>query len=411
MLKLLKRSPVTWGIGILIATILVGISIYILINTTRIVLTFDAQDAVVVECDGSWTTSNGKRTGRYLQYVYAPVAQTDDGETARSYIRLSRKSWCQRLIGTQTTIYVNPDPKGKNTYGGFMAFWLFPAIILIIIATVAGRQWGKYFALSGIAISFAVLAYEFSAFGVNDRKESVLLTPEGKFDACINKHMADEGITTPRDLTKLVCYTPTNLNALWDMQRLEILRVADVDLIDMDGLATLPNLKTLSLARIPNLSDFSGLAKFPELENLLLHDLALNSIRDIPDLQNLQGLRLWNAGNLVDLDGIQRFKNLRELEIDRNAIADISALADLSDLEYFMGKNEPFTDISALANKPVLRTARFSNTKVTDFSPLFGLPKLFHTGASGTSVPCEQMEKLRASLSKKPSLWLPKHCK
>lgn len=145
-------------------------------------------------------------------------------------------------------------------------------------------------------ICIALLAYEFSVFGINDRTESVLLTPEEKFDACIKKHMIDEGVNRTSELKELVCYTPTNLDALWDMYSLETLHIVDVDLNNLDGLASWSNLKYLSLARIPALSDFSGLSKFPELESMLLHGLSLNSIRDIPDLQKLQKLKTLVSG-------------------------------------------------------------------------------------------------------------------
>jgi hypothetical protein len=223
--------------------------------------------------------------------------------------------------------------------------------------------------------------------------------------------MADEGVTRTSDLKELVCYMPTDLDALWDMYSLETLRIAEVDLINLDGLPSFPNLKNLSLARIPNLSDFNGLNKFPEIETMLLHDLALSSIYDIPDLNNLIELKIWGNDTLTSLDGIQRFSTLSSLEIDRNAIADISAIASLNNLMTFMGKSEPFTDISALNGKQILRAARFSNTKVTDFTPLHGLPKLRYTGATGKVVPCAEMEKLRKSLLRKPVMWLPKHCK
>jgi hypothetical protein len=411
MLKSFKKSPIGTAIGLLVVLILAGITGYILVNTTRVVATYDAQDAVVTECRGSWGYTSAKRAPRRHVYGHSPVATTIGGEKARGNKRLSNKSWCERLIGTQTTVYVNPDPKGKNVYGGFLDFWLFPAIILIIAGAVFGRRPGAYMAGGGFIAGALLIAYEFSAFGVNDKKDSALLTPIGKFDACINKHMADEGISNIRDLQELVCYTPTDLDVLWDMHSLKTLRVVDVELANLDGLATLPNLKSLSLARIPSLSDFSGLSKYPKLQDLLLHDTALESISDIPNLPELSKLRLWSAGSLTTLDGIERFAKLQDIEIDRNGINDISALASMSGLINFMGKSEPFTDISALRDKPILRVARFSDTKVTDFTPLHGSPKLFHSGATGATVPCEQMELLRASLSRKPSLWLPKHCK
>lgn len=408
MFKSLKGSPITSGLALIFFLFAAGLVCYILLSTAHVVLTHDAQAAVVTECKGSWGRSAGRPAGTY---VYAPVAHTPSGEMAVGTKRLSNKSWCERLIGTQTTIYINPALKGKNTYGGFLDFWLGTALIITFGASIIQRRWAAPVVIGGALVCGAALAHEFSAFGINGPKENVLLTPEGRFAACIKKHMSDEGVSNVRDLKKLVCYTPTDLDALWEMHQLETLRVVKVDMANLNSLATLPNLKHLSLAHIPNLTDFSGLEKFPKLESMLLHNLSLNSIRDIPDLKNLYKLRLWTAGSLVDLDGIQRFDGMRELEIDRNTIADISAVSDLSVLEYFMGKNEPFTDISALANKPALRTARFSNTKVTDFSPLFGLPKLFYSGASGVTVPCEQMEQLRASLTRKPNLWLPKHCK
>ncbi len=411
MLKYFKKSPVGATIGLLVFAILGGIAIYILFNTTRAVLTFDAQDAVVTECHGSWGYTNAKKNPRRRTYSYAPIATTDGGEKARGFKRLSRKSWCERLIGSQVTIYINPDPKGKNVYGGFLDFWLFPAIILIVAGVALGRKRGAYIAVTGTSICAALIAYEFSAFGMNAKPESELLTPTGKFQACINKHMSDEGVTRTSELKELLCYMPTDLDALWDMYSLETLRITEVDLQNLDTLPNFPNLKNLSLARIPNLSNFDGLSKFPKMETMLLHDLAFNSINDIPNLTNLHELKIWGNKTLTNLDGIQRFTDLRELEIDRNAISDISAIANLDHLVVFMGKSEPFTDISALVNKPALRAARFSNTMVTDFTPLHGLPKLLYTGATGKSVPCAEMEKLRNNLLRKPVMWLPKHCK
>jgi hypothetical protein len=411
MFKSIKKQSIAWAIALLVGLALASIAGYVLFNTARTVLTYSAQEATVTECRGTWGYSSARKNPRRRVYSYAPVATTDGGEQARGFKRLSRKSWCERLIGTQTTIYLNPDRKGKNAYGGFLDFWLLPAIILIVAGAAIGRKRGAYLAGGGTLVCATLIAYEFSAFGINKKADSYLLTPIGKFEACINKHMADEGVNRTSELKELVCYIPTNLDALWDMYSLETLRIVDVELTDLDGLPNFPNLKHLSLARIPNLSDFNGLSKFPKMESMLLHDLALNSIRDIPDLENLQELKIWSMDNLTNLDGLQRYKNLRELEIDRNAVADISAITDLNKLEYFMGKNEPFTDISPLSNKPVLRTARFSNTKVTDFKPLHGLPKLYHSGASGIGVSCEAMENLQNSSSRKLILWLPKHCK
>ena len=411
MLKYFKKSPLGATIAALVFAILGGIAIYVMYNTVRTVTTFQSRNAIVTECHGSWGYTSARKSPRRRVFSYAPVATTDGGEQARGFKRLSRKSWCERLLGSQVAIYIHPDPKGKNVYGGFLDFWLFPAIILIVAGVALGRKRGAYIAVGGTTICAAFIAYEFSVFGMNKKIESELLTPIGKFQACINKHMADEGVTHTSDLKELLCYMPTDLDALWDMYSLENLQITEVDLQNLNTLPNFPNLKNLSLARIPNLSNFDGLSKFPKMETMLLHDLAFNSINDIPNLTNIKELKIWGNETLMNLDGIQRFTDLRELEIDRNAVSDISAIANLDNLVVFMGKSEPFTDISALANKPALRAARFSNTKVTDFTPLYGLPTLLYTGATGKSVPCAEMEKLRNNLHRKPVMWLPKHCK
>ena len=217
MLKYFKKTPVGAVISLLVFTILGGIAIYILLNTSRAVLTYDAQNAVVTECHGSWGYNSARKSPRRPVYSYAPVATTDGGEKARGFKRLSRKSWCEHLIGSQVTIYINPDPKGKNVYGGFLDFWLFPAIILIVAGVALGRKRGAYIAVTGTSICAALIAYEFSAFGMNSKAESELLTPTGKFQACINKHMSDEGVTRTSELKELVCYMPTDLDSLWDM--------------------------------------------------------------------------------------------------------------------------------------------------------------------------------------------------
>jgi|GEM_PF-2834196 len=400
--------------AIVFSAALLGFVGYILIDTARIVITHERQEAVVTECRASWVYSGGSKVNkstRSRRSSYAPVALSLTGEKATGFKKLSNKSWCQRLIGTNTKIYVNPNPKGKNSYGGFLDFWLSSFLIVVFAGAMIPSRIRNFALPCGLMFGAAALAYEFSAFGINKTTTPELLTADGKFQACIQDHMNQEGVKYPRDLRKLLCYMPTNIDLLWGMQSLENLRITNADITSVDSIARLPNLKFLNIANSPNLTDFSALEKYPKLQNLHLHSTGLASIQDIPDLPNLQTFELWSSEKVTSLNGIERFKNLSQLKIERNNIGDISAIASLDTLTVFFASYEPFTDISALRNKPLLRTARIRGAKVVDFSPLFGLPKLVHTGATGEGVSCQQMEDLRNSVDHKMTLWLPKHCK
>jgi len=351
------------GLGIVIPT---GI---MLKNRVVTLATTSLESAIVTGCKSRRVhRSSRSRTSR-RRTSYAPVALTENGARAVGLLTLGRKNQCESMIGVKTSVFVHPSDEKKNRIGSFFQFWFFPYAVAFALAMLLMRVSTQTRITIGLAFAaFAALALgrEFDVFDVRTDSSNKLLTAEGKFDSCIQRHMNNQGVAHLADLRKLACHPMVDLSILHD---------------------------------------------FRSLEELTITRSTLSSISDLPHLSSLKKLRLGANKNLTSLEGIERFSDLEKLDLWSNGITDIGAVAKLKKLTSFKTMREPFTDISALGNLKHLRTARFSGTLVKDFSALHGLPKLYHTGATGRQVPCEQITALRNSFKRKVSMWLPKHCR
>ena len=147
-----------------------------------------------------------------------------------------------------------------------VGFWLFPTLKLFIALAIFVRMRSMYFIIAGLLFCGMAMLYEFSLLGFDRAKNKALFTENGRFNTCIYKQMADEGVRNKKELQKLTCIRATDLDALHGMDSLQELRITKVDMINLDELPNLPNLKHLTLERLRELSDFGGLAKFPKLE-------------------------------------------------------------------------------------------------------------------------------------------------
>ena len=127
----------------------------------------------------------------------------------------------------------------------------------------------------------------------------------------------------------------------------------------------------------------------------------------------MRHLRISANPSLHDLEGIERFTALEHLEIERNQVSDISPLSALVNLKGVQIFYEPVSDLTPLAGLDALEVARFRSLGTHDFSPLYNKPKMRHSGATGSTIPCEAMEQWMLSLKplRRKFMWLPKHCK
>jgi len=354
---------------IIIALIVLAImAVPTVITTFRVqtFLTTTHELGIVTDCR---SFRSARLQSKYRARTYhAPVAVAESGATAIGTKRLSKRSWCENMIGQKTSVYVHPTDSSKNRIGSYLQFWLIPSLFvfglcLIFIPISAGKKM-----LMGLGFALFVgagLAREFGLFGVNSDTGNVVLNAESRLDRCIEKWMGFQEVSSPHALTKLTC---------------------------------------------ERVDDLSSLSKLPKLEELFIYRSAITSLETMPDLPNLKKLRLDDNKVLITLAGIARLKNLEEIDAARNALANIHALAPLKNLRRVSFYRETFEDISVLKDKMKLQSATFNVSRVKDLSPLYGKPELTLAGANGETVLCDQVAKLKNSLSTKAKVWIPDHC-
>lgn len=365
---------------------------------------------IVVKCDyrNEFSRNSGSHTS-----TYTPVGLTVSGQTAKGVLYLPERSWCERLIGTSVPIFVHKTDEKQNRIGSFSQFWLYPLLVLVMVlfVTLPEKGWHKSTLISLLmALATIALMYEFNVFYTN-KPETSLTTEQGKFDACVNKAMSKEGVTSRSELKVLSCAKIPDVSVLSEFHRLEEVFIRNDELDSFYEIPNLPNLKKLSV-RSPKIQSFEGLEYFSSLTKLDLIDATFSSIKAMPKLEYLKSLLIRSNSNLESLAGLERFELLEGIELERNKISDISALASLKNLRVIYIMHEPVSDLSVLENLKKIEVARFRSLKTHDFSPLYNKPNMRHPGATGPNIPCEEMARWMNTLkpARRKFMWLPEHC-
>lgn len=157
------------------------------------------------------------------------------------------------------------------------------------------------------------------------------------------------------------------------------------DVLDLNPLESLPNLRMLTLSRQQKIDDFAPLAKLSNLEQLDLSGCGIS------DLKPLAGL-----------------KNLTQLRLSQNKIADLSPLAGLTKLNHLTLTdnkltNEQLTHLSKLENLKFLSIGNNPHganaNQITSLEPLLGLKKLDEVILMNIEgLPDEEIGKMRKAL-------------
>ena len=127
---------------------------------------------------------------------------------------------------------------------------------------------------------------------------------------------------------------------------LEYLNLCEQDLPDISPLATLTQLRTLSIGAC-NVSDLSPLAPLTKLQKLIV---TLNEASDITPLSVLTELReLSLSSNFIkDISPLSGLTELNVLYLDDNLIEDVSPLKTLKNLKYLYLNENPIRNASVL---------------------------------------------------------------
>lgn len=152
---------------------------------------------------------------------------------------------------------------------------------------------------------------------------------------------------------------------------------------DLTPLAAIPGLEALSLARVNDVVDLSGLADAFALQRL-----------------DVYGCPVFDLAPLAGLSGLQ------ELNLNHTRVRDLSPLAGLGNLKRLFVQHSDVQDLSPLAKLTALEWLNVRDTEICDLEPLLRLTGLQRLDVKRSRVPAEQLERLSAAI---PGLQIDPH--
>lgn len=181
-----------------------------------------------------------------------------------------------------------------------------------------------------------------------------------------------------------------------DMERLQDLFLADMDIKDLTGLEYASNLMFVYLINNESELDLSPLSGLSSLADLHIENTKLKSYEKIAEIESLDSLSIRN-NQLKDLSFLKGMEQLNYLDLSHNKIHDISVLSNLNELEGLvlnenqiehlgvegleglltleMSKN-PLKDLTGLERFESLETVTLERTDLTNIDELLDLEAL-----------------------------------
>jgi len=197
---------------------------------------------------------------------------------------------------------------------------------------------------------------------------------------------------TPKDLASSLlnpdklkiygCFDAETLDGVDAFTKLEYLHIDDYDLVDLNAISALTNLKTLEIVNGDAITDFGVLHSLKQLENLHLETEQLKDISFVEKMSNLQELSLENT-IVIDISALEGKTSLKTVILqDNGEISDYSALSSLSGLEELtleVGSKAQMPDANNWTKLHTLSIAGVSD--ISFMQSLTELKKLYLRGA------------------------------
>lgn len=200
---------------------------------------------------------------------------------------------------------------------------------------------------------------------------------DNKFAECVPDKRLRQGISNSAGLT----YNDDTLIKNMKDEAINV-RVADTSNLNLAGLKTFTNAKSLTLTN-DDLRDLSELSGLSELENL---DLSGNPIvyglSQLGQKTKLKTLTVnGNGKQVIDgLSAVGSFKNLTSLSLKEQKLTDISALSRLDKLTELDLTSNKISDVSPLSNLTALTELTLDKNNIKDITPLLGIESLKTVG-------------------------------
>ena len=145
----------------------------------------------------------------------------------------------------------------------------------------------------------------------------------------------------------------------------------------LDALQYFTNLTYLGLGyAVQNASDptapidITVIANLTHLESLQMAGVVINDLSPLATLVQLKSLTLFNGDQPLDLAPLAGLVNLEALTLRNNKITDLTPLSGLAKLGYLDLEGNQITDVSPLAGLTGLERLYLTDNPISDFSPL-----------------------------------------
>ena len=184
---------------------------------------------------------------------------------------------------------------------------------------------------------------------------------------CVMQEAKSQGWKTSGQITRLVCTNPEGAV----IERL-------------DGIENLVNLLLLDLAH-NSISDIHLIGRLKHLERL---DLGYNRIQTIEFSRLRISLRTLNLDHnmIADISWLPALSHIEDLSISHNRLQDIQAVAALTDLESLDLSNNQIVSITPLESLRVVRDIDIGNNLITDIRPLGSARHLLVLHLNGNQI-------------------------
>ncbi len=166
------------------------------------------------------------------------------------------------------------------------------------------------------------------------------------------------------DLAKIIKAYP-------DMKEVKI---SSKKLTKIDPLKDASVIKSINI-KADNVTDFSALAKFKNIEQIHIDSDGLNSVKWMSDMTNINYGTIHASNNLKSLEGIPvapKVKNFSAEAMD----ADLTPLSALSNVESLRLTGAKISDLKQISSLKNIQDLSLYGASVGDFTPLSELPKL-----------------------------------
>ena len=184
-----------------------------------------------------------------------------------------------------------------------------------------------------------------------------------------NRELTNEDLI---DLAKLL-----NISSSYE------LNLSNNNLTDINALEQIENKNATKIDLSKNqISDFSVLGEFTNLDVLNLSNNNISNIPDISKLINLISLDL-SYNNISDISPLEKSKTILDLNLDNNNISEIDFILNMYSLNL---SNNPLNWDEELFDQSNLLSLQIANTNLTDIKYIKGLKNIISLDISNNNV-------------------------